>query len=67
MNNYLLAERRVQSKILKNEEIPKSIKSGGTFQKFDRPLAARIRHARQHFERQTKAQEFNGRVIFHIF
>jgi len=64
MDNYLIAEKRMRCKVLKNKDTPNSVKHGGLFVNFDKPNDARVRHANLHFAERTPLQEARQRTRF---
>uniref|UniRef100_A0A915EA91 RRM domain-containing protein n=1 Tax=Ditylenchus dipsaci TaxID=166011 RepID=A0A915EA91_9BILA len=57
MDNYILAEKRIRCSVLKDDNVPKCIQSGGIYADFDKPNEAVVRHAKRQFEPKTEKQD----------
>lgn len=46
MNGYILAEKLIKCEVLKKNNVPKCIKYGSLYARFDKPQESKIRHAK---------------------
>jgi hypothetical protein len=57
MDNYLFFDKRMRCRVLKNKEVPKTIKTGKLYAKIPRKNANRVKDAKIRFAPKTDFQE----------
>lgn len=66
MNGYILSEKRMKCNVLKIDKIPKCIKFGGLYARFDKPQESKIRHAKVHSTFQKTKNSKEHAVSFYV-